>query len=646
MEEKELENQTAEGTPETSGSPAASAGGRRLAAGAKGGWKLPVLIIAITAAVLLAAYLGLCAYAVAGQRTLPHTTVYGGVDISGLPPKEAADAISDAAVEYYETFEIPILVNGKTVTLRGKDAQPSVDWTGVERSASWWENTSFFAAGWRYLSSVLGGGNQVSCPMNLGRLEYVDQVLDEVEAAAGGSVAEASWAVEETEEAAHLVLTKGVTGQGIDRNALRALVIHNLQQGIGGPVTAEVTVTPPQEPDFDRIAAEVDREPMDAALDVETDEVIPHRLGVKLDPAKAKAVYDTLAEGESGEVELEVTQPEVTTLELRATLFRDILGEGSSKISGDAARVNNVRLSAAACDGIVLLPGQQMSYNQTTGQRTTAKGYREATGYTSKGQELMVGGGVCQPSSTLYMACLHANLEIVNRKNHMYTVSYMPEGVDATVSWPNLDYVFANNTKYPIKVSMTIENRVLTARIYGTKTDDTTVKLESVRLSTTPAGVSYEADPEIPRGTTKVLQGAHTGKKVEVYKNTYAADGTLLSREWISTDTYRPSDKIIGYNPLDGVPEAGIAPVPDPNVPPVDPSVTLAPTPPAVDPTAAPSVPPAEPSAPVSEPPAADPSVTPPPGEPSAEPSGPVVTPPAEAEPAPTVPPPEGIPED
>lgn len=620
--------------------------GRRLDPNHKGGkWKLPALIAAIAAAVVLAAYLGLCVYAVSYPRTLPHTSVYGGVDISGLSAKKAAEAISAAADAYYETFEIPIQVNGKTVVLRGKEAQPSIEPNSAQFSVSWWENTNFFATGWRYLRSALGGETRIDCLVNIDNVAYVDEILNEAEAAAGGSVTEASWAVEETEETAGLRLTKGITGQGIDRAALRERVIDHLQRGIGGPVTAEVTTTPPQEPDFDQMAAQVAREPLDAALDVETDEVIPHRLGLKLDPAKAKAVYDTLAEGESGTVELEITQPDVTTLELRATLFRDILGEGSSKITGDANRVNNVRLSAAACDGVVLLPGQQMSYNQTTGQRTTAKGYREATGYTSKGQEMMVGGGVCQPSSTLYLACLNANLEIVSRKNHMYTVSYMPEGIDATVSWPNLDYVFANNTKYPIKISMTIENRVLTARIYGTKTDDTYVKMESVRLSTTPAGVSYQADPEVPRGTTKVLQGAHTGKKVEVYKNTYAADGTLLSREWVSTDTYRPSDKIIGYNPLDGMPEAGIAPLPDPSALPAEP--TVGPSAPPVEPTAppvAPTTPPVEPTVPPATPSA-------PPVAPSAEPGIPTTEP--EPTPAPTPPPvdisllpPTGLPEE
>lgn len=616
--------------------------GRRLAPGSGGKWKLPVLIVAIVVAVLLAAYLGLCAYAVAGHRTLPNTMTYRGVVIGGMTAQEAAAKVVETASETYENVEFPIRVGDREVILKAKEAKPVIDPADVENRVSWWTQTNFFAAGWRYLSGVFGTQTLVYCPADVENGAYVEQVLDEVEAAAGGSVTEASWTVEETEETAHLVLTKGVTGRGIDRDGLRVLVMNHLQQGIGDPITAELTVTPPQEPDFSKMADEIGCEPMDAALDVETDEVIPHRLGLKLDAAKAKAVYDTLAEGESGKVELAVTQPDVTTLELRATLFRDILGEGSSKVTGDANRVNNVKLSAAACDGVVLLPGQQMSYNQTTGQRTTAKGYREATGYTSKGQELMVGGGVCQPSSTLYLACLNANLEIVNRKNHMYTVSYMPEGIDATVSWPNLDYVFANNTKYPIKVSMTIENRVLTARIYGTKTDDTYVKMESVRLSTTPAGVSYQADPEIPQGTTKVLQGAHTGKKVEVYKNTYAADGTLLSREWVSTDTYRPSDKIIGYNPLDGVPEAGIAPQPSSTVPPVEPSVPpVEPSAPTVVPTAAPTTP-AEPTTP----PEAVPTPTP---APTAEPSAEPVSPSPEPTPPPvdiSLLPPDGIPMD
>lgn len=297
-----------------------------------------------------------------------------------------------------------------------------------------------------------------------------------------------------------------------------------------------------------------------------------------------------------------------------------------------------MNLAAKACNGVVILPGEKMSYNQTTGQRTVAKGYREAGGYTARGVEQMVGGGVCQPSSTLYLACLNANLEIVDRKNHMYAVGYVPDGMDATVSWPNLDYVFANNTPYPIKVTMKMENRVLTVRIYGTKTDNTYVKMESQRLSTTAAQTVYQADPSVPRGTTKVLQAAHTGKKVAVYKNIYDGSGKLLSRTQVSVDTYRKTDRVIGYNPLDGAP--GIAPVT--TTPPVTPATT---TPPAITPAPVQPTAPAVPEPPVTTPAPEQPVATPASVQPTAQPVEPVAPP--QSDPAPATPPasaPLGIP--
>ena len=619
MEEKDLT------APQTEpAAPEQPEGGRRLDPDHKGGkGKLPLIIAAAVVVGLLAAYLGLCGVVSAAHHALPNTTVLG-TGVGGMNTEEGAAAVYDACVRRYENMEVPILVGDQSVTLSAREARLTVDRKAIEQSLRWWEEGSFFSSGWRYLAGLFGKETALSCPVTLEDEDYVNRVMNQAELLAGAGAVEATWTVEETEESAQLLLTKGRTGYGIVREALFAQVKANLEQGIADPITATVVVLPPKEPDFSAIADDVARKAFDATLDVETDEIIPHQNGLALNTTRAEAVYGALQEGETGRVELIVKEPEVTTLDLRATLFRDILGEGHSRITGDAGRVNNVRLSAAACDGVILLPGEQMSYNQTTGQRTTAKGYREADGYTARGVEKMVGGGVCQPSSTLYWACLNANLEIVNRKNHMYSVSYMPEGIDATVSWPNLDYVFANNTKYPIKISMTIEKGQLFARIYGTKLDDTYVEMESVRLSTTPAGVTYQADPEVARGTTKTVQGAHTGKKVEVYRNTYAGDGTRLSRTLLTTDTYKPSNKIVAYNPLDGVPEAGILPIPDPSVP-VEP--TAPPTDPSV-PTVEPTAPPTDPSVPTVEP------TAPPtdPGTPSVEPT-------------PTAPPPpEGIP--
>lgn len=633
MEEKDLVSQP--GVPETAPAPK----GRRLASG-QGlgrGAKIAIVTAAAVIAALLGGYLGLCAYA-AGDRVIPGTHM-GGVDLSGMTMAQAEERLQAAAAGWYDQMEVPIQVGGKTIRFSAKEAGAVV--VGGADAALQAGKGNFLAGGWNYLRGVFGHKTQLNWAVGLENADYVSDVLKKVSAAVDQPVEETAWSVEETEETARLILTRGRTGQAVDQKAVYDALLAALSSD-GGEVAAQVSVTAPKEPDFGAMAEDIAREPADASLDIETDEIVPHQLGLKADPQRLKAAYDGLAEGESVPVELEISQPEVTTLELRAKLFRDVLGEGSSKITGDANRINNVVLAAKACDGVVLLPGERMSYNQTTGQRTVEKGYREATGYTAKGQEMMVGGGVCQPSSTLYLACLNADLEIVERKNHMYSVTYMPDGMDATVSWPNLDYVFANSTPYPIRVEMTVEKRVLTARIYGTKTDDTYVKMESRRLSTVAAETVYQADETVPQGTTTVIQPAHTGKKVEVYKCIYDGNDQLISRTLISTDTYRKTDKVVGYNPLDGVP--GIIDPILPSVPPVDPSVE--PTGPVVDP---PATNPAVPTDPVSTDPvgaeqpgqSVDPAVTAPPAV-TAEPA-PAPAEPSPVEPVPT-PNPQGIP--
>lgn len=552
--------------------------GRRLASGnglsRKG--KIAVASVAAALAVVMGGYLGLCAYA-SGDRVMPGTVV-GDVDLSGLTQSQVEEKISGDAQALFDAKEVPIHVGDHTVTFQARQAGVRMEDVGESAVSAGKEH--FLTSGWNYLAGLMGRKTYLTYGVSMDDPDYVADILGQVSAAVDQPMEETVWSVEETEDSAELVLTRGRTGQGVDRQAVYEALLAALSTQ-DGEVDAQVAVTAPAEPDFDAMAAEIAREPSDASLNVETDEIIPHKLGLSVDAQTLKTAYAALSEGESGRVALEVREPEVTTLDLRSSLFRDILGEGTSQISGSANRVSNVQRAAKSCNGVILLPGEKMSYNDTTGRRTAANGYLPAPGYTSKGVEDMIGGGVCQPSSTLYMACLKANLEIVERSNHMYAVSYMPDGVDATVSWPHLDYVFANNTPYPIKVVTSVENKVLTCRIYGTKLDDNYVKLESVRLSTTPAQVVYQADDSVAQGTTKVLQTAHTGKKVQVYKNLYQGDGTLISRTLVSTDTYRATDKVVGYNPLDGAPDGSVPPTevtdPDLTTPGVDPGVTADP---------------------------------------------------------------------
>lgn len=90
-------------------------------------------------------------------------------------------------------------------------------------------------------------------------------------------------------------------------------------------------------------------------------------------------------------------------------------------------------------DGYVVMPGETFSYNKALGKRTVEDGYQYANGFASGKVVPMLAGGICQISSTLYDAILYANLEVVERHNHMFQATYVEPGKDATVVYGSLD---------------------------------------------------------------------------------------------------------------------------------------------------------------------------------------------------------------
>ena len=68
-----------------------------------------------------------------------------------------------------------------------------------------------------------------------------------------------------------------------------------------------------------------------------------------------------------------MTRPKVTKEDLGGYLFRDLLGEATSEVTGAASRLYNVTLSANSCNGKIILPGEVFSYNDTTGSRSVDK---------------------------------------------------------------------------------------------------------------------------------------------------------------------------------------------------------------------------------------------------------------------------------
>ncbi|HCO62318.1 MAG TPA: hypothetical protein DIT49_02510, partial [Clostridiales bacterium] len=259
--------------------------------------------------------------------------------------------------------------------------------------------------------------------------------------------------------------------------------------------------------------------------------------------AAAQELLDQTAPGESCKIPLIQTQPDFSGVS--GQLYQDLLSSVVTPLDGVATRGHNVALAASSCNGKVIMPGQVFSYLGAIGNPSVANGYQTSTGYANGETVDMVGGGICQVSSSIYYCTVYANLEIVYRANHAFVVGYVPNGLDATVYYPSLDYKFRNNTGFPIKIVSYVSGGRLTVQFYGTKTDGSYVKTERNTLDTVPWETVYQPDSSIPRGTTKVKTTPYTGYTVEVYRLVYNADGSLRSRTFENKSRYSKRDKVI-----------------------------------------------------------------------------------------------------
>lgn len=559
----------------------------------------------IVVAVLAAGYLGLCTWVGASGTTLPGTTA-GGVELGGLTRDQVERRLDEDLKQRYTGKEITLQVDGTSQSYTVSGSVLDVDTSAVTDAACGLSQGNFFSRGWRLIQSLLGG-NDIEVPLSYtqeGEVQ-VDALLTQIESELGGGVQETTWEVQGDQ----LVFHMGTPGRAFDLSNTKADILDAFAGESQEPLVLSTVTTDPADVDVEAVHDQVYAEVQNAALDKETFEITPSVTGLDFQTADAQAALKDAAWGSNVSVPLTVTEPTVSTESLKALLFRDVLGEASSSVSGSSNRKSNVKLSASVCDGIILLPGEVFSYNNTTGSRTADKGYLPAPSYVGGKSTDEVGGGICQTSSTIYYAALNSNLKIVERHNHMFAVGYVPDGMDATVWYGASDFRFENDTDYPIKIVTSYKNSRLTVQIYGTKTDDLYVKMTNKELSSTAWSTEYKVDPSLPAGSTKTEQTPYRGRVVEAYRNVYDGNGNLVSSTLESKSTYKMRNQIILVSPYDaaqyGLTEADGAIITTPSPSPSAPAET---TPATATPSATPS---ATPVLPVEPQPSATPSAAP-----------------------------------
>lgn len=530
--------------------------------------RLSVAIPFLLLGALAAGYAGLCAYA-ANSGVIWKNTEVLGQDLGGLTVTQAARKLDKAlpslkiGVYLYDAAldEIPERASAPDAYIALSDLGVTTDTSALAQSA-YQKNLqgSLLTLGWRYLTN-----SGASCDAADMISPDAEQTLSSAQTTADSLSYSSQNTSYEMEDSA-LLIHMAKDGRTVDSEKLA----QELEDGswdrdlsLDAPYATESAQTMTAQQIYDQVSGEM----KNAGYDAATRSIIPEKTGAEFDVAQAQSMMDSAAPGDTLEIPAVIEYPAVTAEQLKPVLFRDLLGSYTTHVGGSAARISNVKLASASVNGTVLNSGDIFDYNEVVGQRTTARGYQPAPAYVQGETVDEIGGGVCQPSSTLYLATLKSNLEIVERYAHRYVPAYIPKGMDATVSWGGPNYRFRNNTDYPVKIQSVYSKGYLTMTLYGTKTDDVTVKMTNKVLSTTEYKTVYEDDPTLPAGAEKVKTTPYTGYKVETYRNLYDGSGKLISSNFEASSDYKVRNKVISKGPaLPSVPTGGTSsevPVPE-----------------------------------------------------------------------------------
>lgn len=171
-----------------------------------------------------------------------------------------------------------------------------------------------------------------------------------------------------------------------------------------------------------------------------------------------------------------------------SSYFSNVYSTYYSYYVNNKDRTTNLKIASKKINGTIIQPGETFDFNKVVGSRTSSKGYKKAHVFTGgDGVAMGLAGGICQVASTTFNAALLANVQIVERHQHSQRVSYVPLGRDAAISGNAQNFKWKNNTKYAIKVGMTVKGGKITCTFYTCQK----AKPKKVNLNVTQKGKKF-----------------------------------------------------------------------------------------------------------------------------------------------------------
>ena len=534
---------------------------------------ITILICAIILVVAIFASTGFALFNINNTKIISNISIEG-IEVGGLTKKEAEQKILEKIEKNVEQ-NIIVKTNDFEYQFQLSQIEAKYDTNkAIEDAYSIGRDGNIFKNNFEIFKRKIKNKNvEVGIDYNQ---ELLDNIINEIAVKIPGAVEKPSYCIEDKK----LTITKGKAGNTINKEKFKEEVIKRLElEKQNEPIELEIINVEPEAIDIDKIYSEVHKEAKNAYYTKDPFQVYPHVDGVDFDLEAAREMLKE--DKEEYVIDLKITTPEITTNKIGSEAFPDLLSTFSTKYdASNAPRTTNLKLAMNKLNGVVVSPGETFSYNKTLGKRTAEAGYREAGGFAGGRVVQTLAGGICQISSTLYDAVVYANLEIVERHNHMFLAGYVGAGKDATVVYGAYDFKFKNTRKYPIMLKTSIGSGVARIDVFGIKEDvEYEVEISSKILSYTPFKVVRENDSSLAPGKERVAQNGMNGCKSITYK-ILKLNGKEVSRTVLSSDTYDPMNKIIKVGPSKTT-EVSTQPVKEPEPTPTTPTTPETPSTPS-----------------------------------------------------------------
>ncbi|MBX3206905.1 MAG: VanW family protein [Labilithrix sp.] len=290
-----------------------------------------------------------------------------------------------------------------------------------------------------------------------------------------------------------------------------------------------------------------DTQPVSARLDLDKHATIPERDGSYIDADETIAALELAARDRRVEtITLPVKSfaPRISSAFLKSLDISEVLAEYETYFSRGGEqqrRGKNIDNASQKLDGVVISPGELISFNEVIGERSEENGFQKSWEIFKGEMVEGIGGGTCQVASTFHAATFFGGFDVLERLPHSRPSAYIPMGLDSTVVYPAVDLKVRNPHPFPVVVhAKTIGNK-LRVELLG-KMRPVRVGFGREVLSTLPYKRKIEEDATLSGRKVLVKQHGIKGYKIKRSRIFTYPDGTKRKEEM--TDTYPPTTEI------------------------------------------------------------------------------------------------------